>query len=58
MFVRGNLIFLHVNGCFMCHCVNLSWKVAVQNAGFVFAYFCDGQKNNYNFVARLISYLQ
>lgn len=42
----------------MCHCVNLSWKVAVQNAGFVFAYFCDGQKNNYNFVARLISYLQ
>ena len=30
----------------MCHCVNLLWKIAVQNAGRVFTYFCGGQKSN------------
>ena len=30
----------------MCQSVNLSWKIAVQNAGCVFAYFCGGHRNN------------
>ena len=30
----------------MCHSVNLSWKIAAQNAGCVFAYNCGGHKNN------------
>ena len=31
----------------MCQSVNLSWKMAVQNAGCVFAYICGGHKNNF-----------
>ena len=30
----------------MCQSVNLSWKIVVQNAGCVFAYFCDGYKDS------------
>ena len=28
----------------MCHSVNVKWKIAVQNAGCDFAYFCGGHK--------------
>ena len=32
--------------------VNLARKIAVENVGYVFAYFCGGHKNNFNdFVA-------
>ena len=31
----------------MCRSVNLSWKITVQNAGFVFAYFSRGHKYNF-----------
>ena len=27
--------------------VNLALKIAVQNVGFIFAYFCSGHKNNF-----------
>ena len=39
----------------MCQSVYLSWKMAVQNAGCTFAYFCGGTKTifGYNFVAPL-----
>ena len=31
----------------MCKSVNLSEKMAIQNAGCVFAYFFGGHKNNF-----------
>ena len=31
----------------ICQSVNSSCKIAVENAGFVFAYFCGGHKNNF-----------
>ena len=38
--------------------VNLARKIAVQNVGFVFAYFCGGHKITfrYDFVAPLIKF--
>ena len=30
----------------MCHCANLSLKIAVQNSGSVCDYFCGGHKYN------------
>ena len=36
----------------MCESVNLSRKVAVEKAGSVFAYFCDGRKNNFRLKLR------
>ena len=32
---------------FMSESLNLLWKIAVQKAGCVFAYFCAGHKNNF-----------
>ena len=31
----------------MYHSTNLSWKIAFQKAGCIFAYFCGGHKNNF-----------
>ena len=31
----------------MCQKINLSRKMAAQNVGFFFVYFCDGQKINF-----------
>ena len=31
----------------MSESVNLSWKMAVQKADCIFAYFCGGHKNNF-----------
>ena len=44
----------------MSQSVNLSWKMAVQNACFAFAYFCGGHKIvfGYNFVAPLKPFLE
>ena len=43
----------------MCQSVNLSWKIAIQNASCVFAYFCDGHKVvfDYNIVTPLKFFL-
>ena len=41
----GNF-FLNVDSL-MCHSVNLSWKIAVENAGRVLVYFSDEHKNNF-----------
>ena len=43
--MRSKFIYLYLESS-ICQSVNLSWKVAVQDAGCVFAYFCDGHKNN------------
>ena len=49
-----NTVFLNVDSL-MCQSLNLSWEMAVQNAGCVFAYFCGWHKINLrcNFVAPL-----
>ena len=43
--MRSEFIFLYLDSL-ICQSVNVSWKIAVQNASCVFAYFCDGHKNN------------
>ena len=42
-----NLFFYIYIVSLICEKVNLSWKIAVQNVGCVFAYFCGGHKNNF-----------
>ena len=37
----------------ICQSVNLSRKIAVQNAGCVFGYFCRGHKNNFGLQFRI-----
>ena len=50
-----NLFFYIYIVSLICQIVNLLWKIAVQNDGCAFAYFCGGHKNifGYNFVAPL-----
>ena len=43
--MRSKLVFLYVDSL-MCQSVNLSWKIVVQNASFIFAYFCGAHKND------------
>lgn len=44
-----NLVFYMKRGSLMCHSVNVKWKIAVQNAGSDFAYFCGGHKKNFGY---------
>ena len=41
-----NLFFCILIVILICQSVDLSWKIAPQNAGRIFAYFCGGHKNN------------
>ena len=41
-----NLFFCILIVILICQSVDLSWKIAAQNAGRIFAYFCGGHKNN------------
>ena len=44
MFMRSKLVSLYEDSL-MCQSINLSWKIVVQNTGYVYVYFCCGPKN-------------
>ena len=53
MFMRNDFIFLHVDSL-MYQSVNFSWKIAVENTGFVFfTYFCAQQKISFRLQIRI-----
>ena len=43
--MRSKYVFLYLVSL-VCQSVNLSWKIAFQNAACILAYFCGGHKNN------------
>ena len=55
--MRSKYIFLYVDSLIkdICHSVNLSWRIELENAGYIFAYLYGGDKKifNYNFGASL-----
>ena len=50
-----NLVFSMYIVSLMCQIINILGKIAAENAGSVFAYFCGGHKIifHYNFIAPL-----